>query len=75
MTAQTSTPEAPLVTPMGDDDIREVARHLFSMEVQGSRLDLMSYDTNKSQQKAWFKVAKHMVRRLEADGHNVTIER
>lgn len=72
MTAQLTAPA--VVTPLSTDDIKRVARHLYSLEVQGSRLDLMQYDTDKRQQKHWFEQAHELVRNVEASGRNVTIQ-
>lgn len=72
MTSSTLTPTA--VTPLGMDDIAKLGRYMYSLEVQGSKLDLMAYDSSKSQQKLWTKAAKKVVRDIEATGRTVTVE-
>lgn len=74
MTSSTITPAPSTVTPLGMDDIAKLGRYMYSLEVQGSKLDLMAYDASKSQQKLWTKAAKKMVRAIEATGRTVTVE-
>lgn len=58
-------------------DLKQVARAMFSQAVQGSRLDLMAYDTDTSRQQFWFgeaiQYAKGVVKGLEDLGKTVQV--
>lgn len=44
-----------------DADIADLARRMFSEEVQGSRLDLLDYDHNPSRRSIWIPLAETRV--------------
>lgn len=62
-----------------DSDIKDLARWIFSQEVQGSRLDLTAYDTDLSRQKIWAVQAEARVSeeiaRLRATGEVIDFQR
>lgn len=82
MTTQTQTP-APFLTPavvtMTNEDMARLARQLYSNEVQGSRLDLMAYDTDRTRQAYWLAEAERRcdaeVARYQAAGQDVEYRR
>lgn len=75
MTTQTA-PEVVTIS-LTTADLKQVARAMFSQQVQGSRLDLMAYDHDASRQRYWFgeaiQYAKGVVKGLEDLGKTVQV--
>lgn len=58
-----------------ESQVRDHARDLYSVEVQGSRLDLLQYDHDTTQQEFWFRRVQRQflteVNRMESAGQPV----
>lgn len=58
-----------------ESEVKAHARALYSVEVQGSRLDLAQYDLDATQQEFWFQRAQRQVlaevNRMESAGQPI----